>query len=209
MTIYVSYYSILLQSDQTILNPDGSRPQYSFIIPKSGSVTVPIPKTVNGLTVSDIVQITGKPGDKADPGFLYVGAFDTGPMFGLIDFLNDHGEFLLPDFFAESLPNVYYGVNLATIGSQGDSFVNNFSVGSTFTTNASGQIDQLPGYVFSSTPLTFVPGSGWTGTSLGEGVTLDYVAFHDVNSAPEPGTFGLAFVAALLLTRVSRRRNSV
>ncbi len=209
MTIYVSYYSILLDSDQPILNPDGSRPQYSFIIPPSGSVTVPIPKTVNGLTVSDIVQITGKPGDKIDPGYLYVGAFGSGPMFGLSDFLDANGEFLLPDFFAESLTSVYYGVNLATIGSQGTNFVNTFSFGSTFTTNASGQIAQLPGYVFSSTPLTYVPGSGWTGTTLGAGVVLDYVAFHDVNSAPEPGTFALAIVAVLLLKRASRRRNSI
>jgi hypothetical protein len=209
MTVYTSYYSILLDSDQPILNSDGSRPQYSFIIPPSGSVTVPIPKTVNDKTVADVVQHTGKPGDPMDPGDLYIGAFGSGPMFGLSDFLDANGEFLLPDFFAESLTSVYYGVNLATIGSQGTNFVNTFSFGSSFTTNASGQIPQLPGYVFSSTPLTYVPGSGWTGTNLGAGVVLDYVAFHDVNSVPEPGTFAFALIAALLLTRVSGRRNSI
>jgi hypothetical protein len=81
MTVSESYYSTLLGSDQPILNPDGSRPQDSFILPQSGSQTVKVPKTVTGFTVSDIDQSTGKPGDPADPGYLYIGAFAGGPMF--------------------------------------------------------------------------------------------------------------------------------
>lgn len=170
---------------QRIKNADNSEPRYSRRIPAAGEFTLPIPRTVNGVQVTDLQQITGKPGDPLDPGHLYIAAFGSGPMDVLYDYIASHGEFVLPDFFATGLSDVYYGVNLQTIGTSGRDFVSAHSFDETFTIDPSGQLPELPGYVFSSTPLSFVQGVGWTGTPLLAGQELTYVAYHEL-SVPEP-----------------------
>jgi hypothetical protein len=195
---------------QRIKNADGSEPRYSRRIPAGGEFTIPIPRTVNGVQVTDLEQVTGKPGDPLDPGHLYIAAFGTGPMDVLHDFIATHGEFLLPDFFGTGLNDVHYGVNLETIGSAGSDFVNSHSFGETFTIDSSGNLPELAGYVFSSTPLIFVPGVGWTGTPLTSGQQLTYVAFHDLSAAvPEPTSlllFAVGGLAALLGTRYQPKK---
>src|SRR5262249_15942164 len=78
----------------------------------------------------------------------------------------------------------------------GEAFVNSFSFGDVFTLDASGKLPELPMYTFSSTPLTYVPGIGWSGTPLG--TQVEFAAFHSA-AMDVPGPIAGAGLPGLIL----------
>jgi hypothetical protein len=142
------------------------------------------------VTVTDYSQTTNT---QNDPGTLYAAAFSNGVMEpSLFDWLNHNGygsgnEIFQPDFYPVGFTDIYYGVDLAALRDAGQTFVNSYSFGDTFTL-VNGRISELPMYYFSSTPLTYVQGSGWVGTP--ESGEVQYAAFHatTTDAVPEPST---------------------
>lgn len=195
-----------------ITNADGAEVRFSQrIFPPATGVTFRIPGVINGLKVTDVQQITGNPGDPLDPGTLYISVFDNGVMSSnsLGNWLMNNGytapaEIFMPDFFPVGFSEVYYGVNLAELGTAGESFVTSHIFNEVLSIDASGLLAGLPMYTFSSTPLIYVPGVGWSGTPLAEGTQVQYVAFHAA-SVPEPGVL-LLLSGGLIMMAMSRRR---
>jgi hypothetical protein len=163
-------------------------------------------------TTSDYQQKTG------DPGTLFASAFVNGVMVNsLADWLNANGFndgnwVYQPDFLPlPGQPEIFYGVNLADMVTAGAGFVGSHSFGETFTIDSSGKLPELSMYTFSSTPLDYVPGSGWSdATPLAPGTQITYSAFHATTTVPEPASWStfcaaLAAVAAVLRRRVCPR----
>ena len=168
--------------------------QYTFLLPPS--------YTVGGhkSNVTDYQQVTG------DPGTLSASVFLNGIMVdSLSDWLDANGftgdnQIDQPDFLPlAGQPALYYGVNLADLTTMGMSFVNSHSFGDVFTIDANGKLPELPTYVFSSTPLAYVPGAGWEGTPLNPGTQVVYGAFHATSTVPEPASLLLMGAGLMVL----------
>lgn len=203
-----------------IRNADGREVRTSDRIPQNvqapAQVTFLIAGTINDLPTTDAEQTTGNPGDPLDPGTLQFSAFTNGFMTSnsLGNWLDANGngptnEFIMPDFFPQAgsgLLEVFYGVDMAVLGAAGLTFVGSHAFGDTILLSGTGTLDALPGYLFSSTRLTYTPGLGWaTSTPLPAGTQLSYVAFHAA-SVPEPATFALLGTGALGLLGFAWRR---
>jgi hypothetical protein len=200
-----------------IQNLDGKEVEYGAVVPPgSGTVSFTLPGIVNGLPVTDVQQKTAKPGDPLDPGTLQASVFTNGIMTtnSLGKWLGDNGYgpangLVMPDFFPHAgsgLTDVYYGVDMATLGGAGSTFTGSHAFGDTITLTGVGTFAALPGYLFSSTPLTYTPGSGWTTNNpLPAGTELDYIAYHTARSVPEPSGLVLAGAGGLALI-VGRKR---
>lgn len=179
-----------------IRNADGTEVGMTSRIGVDGQTVFTIPGMINGLTTTDAQQKTYKPGDEVDPGTLFFSVFNDGIMTqeSISNWLTLHlyigdTEIFMPDFFPVGFTDVYYGVNLEELFDAGADFVDAHSFEDVFTIDASGRIPELPMYTFSSTPLVYVPGVGWSGTPLSTGTQVQYVAFHAASSeVPEPGT---------------------
>jgi hypothetical protein len=188
-----------------IKNANGQEVEFVDVITfgTSSRVRFTIPGLVNGLPTTDAQQKTGNPGAPADPGTLFMSVFTGGIMTtnSLGKWLSDNGyanglEIFMPDFFPIGFSDVYYGVDLATLANAGQMFVGGHSFGDTFIINASGTLPALPMYTFSSTPLVYTPGIGWSGTPLSSGTQVQYGAFHTASAIPEPAT-AVLFVAGI------------
>ena len=158
---------------------------------KEGSHTFTWPSKLNGKKVNDFRQQTG------DPAVLQASAFTAGVMVdSLWDWLLLNGydasnPIFQPDFFLVGGGDVYFAVDLAALGAAGKAFVDTWALGSIFAINASGRLDDMPFYMFSSTLFGYTEGSGWTGgTPLAAGTKVSFDAFHAI-SIPEPGTLVL------------------
>jgi hypothetical protein len=201
---------------QPINNANSSRVQYQQTVPAGQtSVVFQIPGIINGQRVSDATQWTKA---RSDAGAIQFAAFDTyGHMLPSLSawLLANHyvapNELDMPDFSLDPSTGtaaVYYGVNTAQLMSSGDSFVNSNPLGSVFT--ESQLMADLPGYMFSSTPLDYVPGVGWEGTPLPGGDLLDFNAFHQIDAVIEPDSllvFGTGLVGVLVWQRRGRARS--
>lgn len=162
----------------------------------------------NEVEVTDYAQQTG------DPAILQASAFKSGVMVdSLWGWLRHNGYvannyIFQPDFFLMGGGDVYFAVDLAALGAAGKAFVDTWALGSLFSINASGGLDDMPLYMFSSTPFDYTAGSGWTGgTPLAVGTALSFDAFHQTSAVPEPGTLllvGIAFAGAWLNQRKRR-----
>ncbi len=206
----------LTSNGQKILNADGSIAQYSQTVPARGNtVQFVLPRTANGKNVTDATQWTG-PG-RNDPGTLSFAVFNKAGIMDpepLTDWLTandpDGRPIAMPDFSLESDDpdnlGIFYGVNLATLGSEGQNFVDGNSLNDTFSIGSLESM--LPDYVFSTTPLDYVPGEGWAGTAPDPSTLVTYDAFHDLENVPEPSGMGLILAAlgAVAATRFRRRR---
>ena len=200
-----------------IENADGSIVQYSKSVPTGNDdVNFSIPGIINGKKVTDATQRTGK---GRDPGTLSFSIFDDNKMMiqdSLSSWLmnnsynsEDTGLFM-PDFFPDpssGVDEVFYGADMDELTGAGKSFVDNTAFDQTFSVGSLSSM--LPGYVFSSTPLDYVPGQGWVGTPLDAGMQLSYVAYHDVYAVPEPSMLILTSLALIGAYVVCRRENRV
>ena len=169
-------------------------------------------KRTGCVDVTDYNQRTG------DPGILQASAFEAGVMVNsLWAWLSLNGydasnHIYQPDFFLAGGGDVYYAVDLAALGAAGKAFTDLWALGSIFSINASGGLDAMPFYMFSSTEFGYTEGSGWTGgTPLAQGTQLSFDAFHETHSAvvPEPGSLLLVCIGltgAWLSQRKSRRQ---
>jgi hypothetical protein len=141
----------------------------------------------------------------ADPGTLYAAVFKNGVMLdSILEWFDANvpggNSIIQPDFNLVGGGDVYYGVNLADLLNAGGSFASTYSFGDVFAIDANGQLPALPMYEFSSTPLTYTPGSGWTGdTPLNPGTQLSYIAKHVTTELPEPASLSLFAVGSLLI----------
>jgi len=128
-------------------------------------------------------------------------------------FLNGYDEtnpIFQPDFFLEGGGDLYFAVDLAGLRAAGKTFVDAWRLGSVFSINASGGLDEMPFYMFSSSLFSYTEGSGWTGgTPLAQGTRVSFDAFHVTNSevVPEPATL-LLVGAGLVVGSVGRRRRT-
>jgi hypothetical protein len=172
-----------------------------------GSRTFKFAYQYNGKKVTDYQQRTG------DPGWLFASAFDAGVMVDDLPawlaengYIGDNNTIVQPDFLP--IPNtsdIYYGVDLAQLGNAGAAFILAHVLGDTFTISGD-QIAGLPGYLFSSTPPTYVEGSGWTVTPLPDGTQVTYGAFHNTSvNNPEPGSLLLLSGGLVLIRRIRNR----
>lgn len=162
------------------------------------------------VNVTDYNQRTG------DPGILQASAFEAGVMVNsLWAWLSLNGydasnHIYQPDFFLAGGGDVYYAVDLAALGAAGKVFTDMWALGSNFSINASGGLDAMPFYMFSSTEFGYTEGSGWTGgTPLAQGTQLSFDAFHETHSAvvSEPGSLllvGIGLTGAWLSQRKRR-----
>lgn len=203
-----------------IKNADGSEVRGSARLgAPSGSWTFSIPGLINGLPTTDAEQKTGNPNDPLDPGTIQFSVFTDGVMTdnSLGNWLAANGygpsndnEFFMPDFFPAaggSLMEIFYGVDMAALGTAGATFVNGHAFGDMITLTGAGTFSDLPGYIFSSTPLIYTPGRGWTTDNpLAEGTQLAYVAFHAASAVPEPAGLALLGMGALGVIGCSWRR---
>lgn len=172
--------------------------------PRSGSHIFKLDSVYRGVKVTDYDQQT------ADPAILQAAAFESGIMVdSLWDWLvvNGYGAdhpIFQPDFFLVGGGDVYYAVDLAALGAAGATFVDSWDLGSIFSLNASSGLDEMPFYMFSSTPFEYSAGVGWAGgTPLAAGAQLSFDAFHETSAIPEPITVLLVGVgiAAVALWR--------
>jgi hypothetical protein len=194
--------------------PDGRVVQQTKRIASTvpGTVDFVIPRMMNGKKVTDTRQRIGKPGDAADPGTLYFSVFDNGTMIDepLADWLaaNNPGDIYMPDFFFVGGGDLHFGVDIDEVLSAGQTFVSAFQFGDVFTIDAFGRIPELPMYVFSSTPLEYVPGSAWGGgTDLPAGTQIEYVAVHIIPTPDTDSTLPLLGMALIAITsRAMRHR---
>jgi hypothetical protein len=195
-----------------IKNSNGSVVQYSKTVPSGGtSVDFSVPGIIDGQKVSDVNQRTV---EKTDPGTLQIAAFDAGgnmmPSFGR--WLADHGYFAthplgLPDFFPDpssGLTEVFYGVNAAALLDAGTAFISRHSLGDVLSVGT--LLSELPGYSFSASEFSYVPGLGWSGSPLDPNTLLDYVAFHYPSAVPEPASLPLVVAAIGIGVSLRRRR---
>ena len=112
----------------------------------------------------------------------------------------------MPDFSPDpssGLDSIFYGVDTASLLFAGNSFVHTESFGDVFS--ESQLMSDLPGYVFSSRPLDYVPGSGWTGTPVAPGTLLDYSAFHQVDDVPEPAGIAVLWLGIVAIGMACRK----
>jgi len=184
---------VFTNNGKEITNVNGPVVQLGGRIQANGMATFNIPCKANGLPVTDLKITLGNPGAPRDPGTLYLSVFTNGFMSTepLSNWCVDNGyrecsQIFLPHFYPIGFDDVYFGVNLPDLGTAGQNFVDSFSIGDTFTIDASGIVPELPMYTFSSTPLAYSPGSGWVGTPLAQGTQLQYAAFHGA-SGRTPG----------------------
>lgn len=184
-----------------------------------GTHTFSIPGLVNGKPTTDFEQTLGNPNDPLDPGTLQASVFTDGVMTenSLGNFLaangygpNNTNEFFMPDFFpveGGTLTDVFFGVDMAALGTAGATFVGSHTFGDMITLTGSGTFDELPGYIFSSTPLVYAEGQGWTTVNpLAAGTQLEFVGFHAARAIPEPASLALLGVGALGVIGYSWRR---
>lgn len=196
-----------------IENADGSIVQLSQSVPAgNNSVNFRIPGIINGKKVTDATQQTGK---GRDPGTLSFSVFDDSEMMtqdSLSSWLMSHSYnsedtgLFMPDFFPDpssGVNEVFYGADMHDLLDAGRSFVNSTAFDQTLSVGSLSAM--LPGYVFSSTPLDYVPGQGWVGTPLDPGMQLSYVAYHDVYAVPEPAAFLLAVLSVFGAAGLRRR----
>lgn len=204
----------LTNNGERIKNSDGKEVTYSkTILPPSDKVRFTLPGIANGKKVTDAEQKTGKPGDPEDPGTLYFSVFDSSRVMtdkSLSNWLLSHGyvgdtQIFMPDFFIVGGTELYYGVNWEELGTAGETFVNNYIFGKRFSIDSFGAVPELSMYTFSSTPLNYVAGTGWSGTPLPSNTQVEYVAFHSANAVPEPGSLALVAVGLVSFFSVMRK----
>jgi len=136
---------------------------------------------------SGIIQLAAY---QHDPGMLPLGSF-------LQANVGDR-ELNVPDFITATASNLYFGVDLTTWASEAPG---SFTLGDTFTI-VDGTSSLLPGYLFSTTPLTATD-SGWTTSTPYDGTaTLD--SFHGLSVVPEPTSLTLAVIAISVLVGALR-----
>lgn len=217
MTVYPT------SDGQRIKNADGKEIRASGLLnnpaasPGYGTRTFFFPskyKTPGGVKdVTDFQQETKPVGDPVDPGILYAGALDNGTILPLNDWLASNGYvrekgIIIPDFLPVGFDELYYAVDLSALKNNGGSFISNNQLGKIFTIDATGQLSDLPMYIFSSSPIEFTPGTGWTGTLLPAGTQVQEIGFHDVSSIPEPATLLLCCFGLMPMYLMMKRRGN-
>jgi hypothetical protein len=119
----------------------------------------------------------------------------------------DSGTFLAPMFTHASSSDLYVAVDLTQWLSAPASFMPN--PGDTFTVGSDGTNPMLPGFLFSTTPITMAPGGGFMTTSPDAGDTVIDRATID-GEIPEPTSLipsGTGLLILLGYRRCTRRGN--
>jgi len=151
----------------------------------------------NGLTVN----FTGSSaGSHAELAFITNSEtpFEKVDLAAALQSFNDYDQLDAPMLYSAS-SEIYMGVDLTTW-----LHADSAPAPGQLVPIVNGASDLLPGYVFSTAPVTFDPSSGWTTSTPFTGL-LTVGGSYNVDVIPEPATALPALLALLMLGRSTSR----
>jgi hypothetical protein len=202
------------KNNESIVNEDGTIPKIECTVSRERvGIMMTLFPVLNGKPVTDIHQKHTNPAILS--GIIQLAAFEENTSGNLNSvelstWLSDNSflgdNFLRVPDFINSASDIYYGVNLETWGKEGFKIDDSF-LGTTFNIT-NGISNELPGFIFSTTPLSYTEdGIGWETLTPFDGEVIGD-SFHELAVVvPEHTSFVPLFTLGTLgATSIFKRK---